>query len=138
MTNVFFAGLITFVLHLQHDKSLFIASLTSQVVAQILNFIVPPVLSDRIIDQSITIDNSVGHQFGLVREYCIHLTSSLSSEQPTVVLQALKSLALVFSKCREHQEMLWKHVMDLLEVLTNGDDDLLTQPILAVLQTAAG
>ncbi|XP_062866641.1 BRCA1-associated ATM activator 1 [Trichomycterus rosablanca] len=126
-------GLIRLVLHLQHDKSLFIASLTCQVVAQILNFTVPPVLSN-------SVESSVSSEFGLVTtEFVNHLTPSLSSEEPTVVLQALKSLALVLSKCKEPpKRMLWKHVVEPLEVLANGKDDSLTQSIMAVLQAAAG
>ncbi|KAL7845930.1 hypothetical protein AOLI_G00241220 [Acnodon oligacanthus] len=126
--------LVKLVLYLQNDKSLFIASLTNQVLAHFLN-------STMLINnfESVAQNSPASTDWASVTtKVMIHVAKSLASEEQAVVLSGLRQLAVVLTQCREPlKEMLWTHVLEPLELLVNLHDSSLTQHIMAVLQVSA-
>ncbi|KAI4886136.1 hypothetical protein NFI96_015286 [Prochilodus magdalenae] len=128
-------GLIKLVICLQNDESLFIASLTNQVLAHFLN---STMLSNNLesAEQSCS---PVNADWTSVRtEVMSHVVKSLASEKQAVVLSGLRLLAVALTQCRQPlKEMLWKYVLEPLEEQAALHDCALTQAVLAVLQAAA-
>ncbi|XP_017573237.1 BRCA1-associated ATM activator 1 [Pygocentrus nattereri] len=126
--------LVKLVLYLQNDKSLFIASLTNQVLAHFLN---STMLSNDF--ESVAQNSPASTDWASVTtKVMIHMAKSLASEEQAVVLSGLRQLAVVLTQCREPlKEMLWTHVLEPLELLANLHDGSLTQHIMAVLQVSA-
>lgn len=135
---VCFTGFIKLVFHLQNDKSLFITSLTNQILAHVLNSITPVVLSSGTKNETLYCC-PVSTDFDTVtKEVMTHVATSLASMEQAVVVQALRLLATILAECSEPlKRIFWKHVMGPLEVLANVDDDSFTLPIIAVLQAVA-
>lgn len=135
---VSFTGFIRLVLHLQNDTGLFITSLTSQILAHILNYVTPVVLSS---DTRSETPNSCPVHTNFVtvtKEVMTHVDASLASRDQALIVPALRLLATILTKCREPLTgMFWKHVVEQLEVLAYVKDDSFTLPIIAVLQAAA-
>ncbi|XP_072514122.1 BRCA1-associated ATM activator 1 isoform X1 [Salminus brasiliensis] len=136
-------GLMKLVLCLQHDESFFLASLTNQVLAHILNSIMLPVLSSHIASgvQSCPLSGEfpVKTDWASIKtEVMHHITKSLASEEQAVVISGLRLLAVTVAQCREPiKRMLWKHALEPLEVLVNLQEESLNLSIMAVLQASA-
>ncbi|KAM9454802.1 integrator complex assembly factor BRAT1 isoform 2-T2 [Clarias gariepinus] len=134
--NLFFKiGSIKLVLHLQNDKGLFITSLSSQILAHILNSMTLVDLSNVTqIETPNCCPNSIKFD-SVTKEVMTHVATSLASKEQTVIIPALKLLATILTQCREPlKSMFWKHAVEPLEVLANVKDDSFTLPITAVLQ----
>ncbi|XP_076839041.1 integrator complex assembly factor BRAT1 [Brachyhypopomus gauderio] len=131
-------GIITLVLQLQNDESLFIASLTNQILADILNSSMSPVLSSGT-DGTAEGGSPVRPDWASVTTQVMrHMSRSLASEDQTVILPGLRLLTVALTRCSDPLKgTLWNHVQEHLETLANGKRDSLTQPIMAVLQAAA-
>ncbi|KAF5883528.1 BRCA1-associated ATM activator 1, partial [Clarias magur] len=137
--NLFFKnGSIKMILHLQNDKGLFIMSLSSQILAHILNSITPVVLSNFTkIETPNCCPNSTEFD-SVTKEIMTHVATSLASKEQAVIIQALKLLATILTQCREPlKSMFWKHAVEPLEALANVKDGSFTLPITAVLQAVA-
>uniref|UniRef100_A0A4W4FKE4 BRCA1-associated ATM activator 1 n=1 Tax=Electrophorus electricus TaxID=8005 RepID=A0A4W4FKE4_ELEEL len=131
-------GIITLVLNLQNDESLFITSLTNQILAHILNCSMPRVLGN---DTDSTAEGQAlvsSDWVSVTTEIMSHMSRSLASEDQAVILPGLRLLAIVLTQCGDPlKRLLWKHVLEPLEVLAIRKGDSLTPPMMAVLQAAA-
>ncbi|XP_058236380.1 BRCA1-associated ATM activator 1 isoform X2 [Hemibagrus wyckioides] len=131
-------GFINLVLHLQNDKGFFITSLTSQILAHILNCITPEVQSSNAKNETPNCCPVSTEYVSVTKEVMNHVAASLASEEQAIIIPALGLLSTILTKCRETlKEMFWKHVLGPLEVLANVKNDSFTLPIIAVLQAVA-
>ncbi|KAK3530183.1 hypothetical protein QTP86_017766, partial [Hemibagrus guttatus] len=132
------SGFIDLVLHLQNDKGFFIASLTSQILAHILNSVTPEVQSRNTKNEIPNCCPVSTEYVSVTKEVMNHVAASLASEEQAIIIPALRLLATILTQCRETvKEMFWKHVVGPLEVLANVKNDYFTLPIIAVLQAVA-
>lgn len=135
---VSFTGFIKLVLHLQNDEGLFIISLSSQILAHILNSITPVVLCSSTQNEKPNCCPVSTDFVSVTKEVMTHVAASLASEAQAVIIPALRLLATILTQCREPlKRMFWKHVVGPLEVLANVKDDSFTLPIMAVLHAVA-
>ncbi|XP_027012118.2 BRCA1-associated ATM activator 1 isoform X1 [Tachysurus fulvidraco] len=131
-------GFIDLVLHLQNDKGFFITSLTSQILAHILNTVMPVVQSNNTESETPNCGPGNTEFVSITKAVMNHVAASLASEDQAVIIPALRLLATILTQCREPlKEMFWKHVVGPLEVLANVKNDSFTLPIIAVLQAFA-
>lgn len=126
------------VLSLQNDESLFVGSLSNEILAHILNFIMLNVLSNNTVIEAKSCSPLSTDWNSISAEVMSHVAKSLASQEQAIILSGLRLLTVALAKCEDPlKEMLWKCVLEPLEVLANLQDDSLTQAIMAVLQAAA-
>lgn len=105
-----FTGFLKLVLHLQNDNGHFITSLTGQILAHILNTVMPVVLSN---SNNTETPNCcpVNSEFASVTEEVMtHVAASLASQEQAVIVPALRLLATILTQCTEPlRRMFWKH-----------------------------
>ncbi|XP_053085818.1 BRCA1-associated ATM activator 1 isoform X2 [Pangasianodon hypophthalmus] len=131
-------GFIKLLLHLQNDKGLFITSLTSQILAHILNSFMPVVLSNSTKSETPNCCPVSTEFVSVTKEIMSHVAASLASQEQAVIISALRLLATILTECGEPlKRMIWEHVVGPLEVLANAKDDSFTLHIIAVLQAVA-
>uniref|UniRef100_A0A8C1WEC4 BRCA1-associated ATM activator 1 n=1 Tax=Cyprinus carpio TaxID=7962 RepID=A0A8C1WEC4_CYPCA len=132
-------GLIKVILQLQNDRSLFVACLANQLLVHILNFLTSSNMTNG--------SDVVGSSESSLRPDWVAASSeimnavveALSSEDHPQVLQGLRLLSLVLSKCGEPiLSTLWKDVLVPLEVLVNRGSEPLIQTLITVLEAALG
>ncbi|KAJ8351023.1 hypothetical protein AAFF_G00160940, partial [Aldrovandia affinis] len=148
MFFLFKNGFTKVVLHLQTDKSLFVASEANKLLARILNF------SERTATRTPSSEN--GNETDLsevhkdrgrpecpewadgITEVMKHVEDSLMSGIPFHTCQSLKLVALSLVHCQPHvREMLWQKMEKAIEVLLGNGQSSLTQLLIEVLQAAA-
>ncbi|KAJ8364032.1 hypothetical protein SKAU_G00128630 [Synaphobranchus kaupii] len=146
MHFLFKNGLIKVVLHLQTDKSLFVASAANQLLAHILTFSEPTTTCTCLKNGGKTDLSEVRTDRGAeclawaggVAEVMKHVQDSLVSSVPFHACQSLKLVALSLAHCQPHvREMLWQRTEGAVEVLLGNDQSSLTPLFTEVLQAAA-
>lgn len=131
-------GFLKLVLHLQNDNGHFITSLTGQILAHILNTVMPVVLSNSNNTETPNCCPVNSEFVSVTEEVMTHVAASLASQEQAVLVPALRLLATILTQCTEPlRRMFWKHVVGPLELLANVQDDSFTLPIIAVLQAVA-
>ncbi|XP_066518473.1 BRCA1-associated ATM activator 1 isoform X2 [Hoplias malabaricus] len=128
-------GLINQVLCLQSDESLFIASLTNQVLVHFMNSTMVTVLNNCETKAQNDSPDSLDWD-SATAEVMNHVAVSLASEEQSTILSGIRLVVVALAQCSEPLKgKLWKHVLEPLDVLVQYGS--LTRPILAVLQAVA-
>ena len=140
-------GLIKVVLHLQTDKSLFVATAANQLLAHILNF-GAQTTTCIFLENGRESDLSEVHKdrgptecpewADGIMEIMKHVEDSLMSSISFHTCQSLKLVALSLAHCQPHvREMLWQRTEGTVEMLLGNDQSSFTQLFMEVLQAAA-
>ncbi|XP_023670670.2 BRCA1-associated ATM activator 1 isoform X2 [Paramormyrops kingsleyae] len=147
MHFLFENGFIKVILHLQLDRSLFVASAANRLLAGILSF---PGLSDRLplIGEGATIDqrgerkvcedcDSPVYTDGIM-EIVQHVEASLTSGNPMHIQRSLNLIASSLAQCPPHvRDTFWQGTVGTLEALKGNDGNSLIQPFLETLHAAS-
>ncbi|KAJ8284109.1 hypothetical protein COCON_G00029590 [Conger conger] len=147
MSFLFKKGLIKVVLHLQTDKSLFVASAANQLLAHILNFSERTTTCISLENGSKSDPSEMQKDQGTtecpewtdgIMEIMKHVEESLSSSVSFRACQSLKLVAWSLAHCQPHvREMLWQRTEGAVEMLLGNEQSSLTQLFMEVLQAAA-
>ncbi|XP_048870309.1 BRCA1-associated ATM activator 1 isoform X2 [Brienomyrus brachyistius] len=144
MHFLFENGFIKVILHLQLDRSLFVASAANRLLAGILSF---PGLSDRLplTGEGTTIDQR-GERKDCdlpvytdgIMEIVQHVEDSLTSGNPMHIQRSLNLIASSLAKCPAHvRDTFWQGTVGTLEALKGNDGNSLIQPFLETLHVAS-
>ncbi|KAJ8246105.1 hypothetical protein GJAV_G00263700 [Gymnothorax javanicus] len=140
-------GLIEVVLHLQTDKSLFVASAANQLLAHILNLSESMTTITSLENGGYTDLGEEEHKRSVsewpewadcVTKVMKHVEDSLMSSDPFRTHQSLKLIAMSLAHCQPRvREMLWRRTEGAVELLFGNGENSVTQLFVEVLQASA-